>query len=226
MTTMTFKALGALLMYPEPLLLDALPEIVETIEGERLLDEPTLDGLRRLSVTLTAAEPLEAEERYVALFDRGRQTSLHLFEHVHGESRDRGQAMIDLQEVYRKHGLLLAEHELPDYLPAVLEYLSQIPLDEARTMLGECRHILHALQERLSTLDSDYAAVLTALLEIAGDVDADSDALPAHAQLDLDEAWDEEPVVFGPAAACSARAANQPSVVRFVQKQQLGKELP
>lgn len=225
MTTMTFKALGALLLYPEPSLLDALPEIVETIEDERLLDEPALDGLRRLSVEMTSAKPLEAEERYVALFDRGRHTSLHLFEHVHGESRDRGQAMIDLQERYQRHGLQLAERELPDYLPAVLEYLSQIPLDEARGTLSECAHILEALRERLTTMDSAYAAVFEALISIAGTAGTSDEQL-SDAEPDLDETWDEPPVIFGPAAACGAGRRGDASVMHFVPRHQPGKERP
>ena len=101
------------------------------------------------------------------LFDRGRSTSLHLFEHVHGESRDRGPAMVDLLQIYEKAGLVLSPHELPDYLPAVLEYLSCRTLSEVRAMLGDCAHIVRKVGETLAQRGSPYAAVLAAVLSIA-----------------------------------------------------------
>ena len=103
------------------------------------------------------------------LFDRGRGTSLHLFEHVHGDSRDRGPAMIDLAQTYEKAGLLLAPGELPDYLPAVLEFVSTQPPREAKAFLGEMAHILNAIFGALQKRESAYASVLGALLELAGE---------------------------------------------------------
>lgn len=67
-------------------------------------------------------DPLDARAQYSELFDRGRATSLLLFEHVHGESRDRGRAMVDLLAQYEQHGLQLNSRELPDHLPLYLEY--------------------------------------------------------------------------------------------------------
>ena len=119
--------------------------------------------------TLRRADPLETEADYVELFDRGRATSLHLFEHVHGDSRDRGPAMIDLGQTYEKAGLFLAPRELPDYLPVVLEFVSTQPPREARAFLGEIAHILNALFGALRKRDSAYASVLGALLELAGE---------------------------------------------------------
>jgi hypothetical protein len=79
---------------------------------------------------------------YVRLFDRGRALSLHLFEHIHGESRDRGQAMVNLLEVYRQHGFELSARELPDYMPLFLEYLAQRPQEEALDMLADTLHVM------------------------------------------------------------------------------------
>ena len=59
-----------------------------------------------------------------------RRLSLHLFEHVHGESRDRGQAMVDLKAMYENAGLFVTR-ELPDYVPLLLEFLSTQPRPEA-----------------------------------------------------------------------------------------------
>ena len=106
------------------------------LDDERALSPTRRTELQALIDALRNADPLQVEADYVELFDRGRATSLHLFEHVHGDSRDRGPAMIDLGQTYEKAGLILAEGELPDYLPAVLEFVSTQPPREARAFLG------------------------------------------------------------------------------------------
>ena len=153
--------------------------------------------------SLQGAGELDAEADYVELFDRGRGTSLHLFEHVHGDSRDRGPAMIDLGQTYEKAGLILAEGELPDYLPAVLEFVSTQPPTEARAFLGEMAHIFNAIFGALQQRSSAYASVLGALLELAGEK-----AQPVKAVVEepLDESW-AEPVVFD---GCSAKGQARP----------------
>ena len=133
----TYRALAAILSYPEQELLDALPELRRAIEGEGIAALPELEGL-------FADGLLAAQERYVALFDRSKALSLHLFEHVHGDSRDRGQAMVDLAGVYAERGVEPAQGELPDYLPAFLEFLSLLPPEEARAMLADAADILRA----------------------------------------------------------------------------------
>ena len=125
--TITFKALAALLAYPSDDLVAALPEILDVLEGDRRLPRRVRADLAALVDELRWMDPLDAQVRYVATFDRGRAACLHLFEHVHGESRDRGQAMVDLKSMYERAGLALAGHELPDYLPALLEFLSLQP---------------------------------------------------------------------------------------------------
>jgi nitrate reductase delta subunit len=193
------RALGALLGYPGPELREALPEIAAEIAGASLLAAGERARLLALVDELAAAEPLAAEEAYVELFDRGRSTSLHLFEHVHGEARDRGAAMVELNDLYAAAGLALAGRELPDYLPVVLEYLSVRDRGEARAMLGDCAHILRLIGEVLTRRDSGYAAVFQALLTIAGEPGID----PARARRraldkdDLDRDWDERPA-FAP----------------------------
>jgi nitrate reductase delta subunit len=139
----------------------------------------------------------------VALFDRGRTTSLHLFEHVHGDSRERGQAMVDLKEIYGRSGYVLSANELPDFLPAVFEYLSQRPEAEAKDMLGECAHILRTVGEALQDRGSGYSAVLAAALAMVGEpgLAAGRADRPAAREKAIDEDWVEEPVIFGPAGA-------------------------
>lgn len=215
----TLKALAALLTYPEPALLDALPDIRAIVAAEKLLGPDDRTRLVALIDELAAADPLDAQERYVELFDRGRATSLHLFEHVHGEARDRGQAMVDLNALYARHGLAIAAHELPDYLPAVLEYLSMRSLEEVREMLGDCAHVLRAVGEALAGHDSRYSAILGALLTIANEQAFDFHPQPRESRTadvsGLDEEWADQPVIFGP--GCTD-AKPQAQVVRFMNK--------
>ncbi len=146
---------------------------------------------------------MQLEADYVELFDRGRATSLHLFEHVHGDSRERGPAMIDLGQTYAGAGLILSEGELPDYLPAVLEFVSTQPPREARAFLGEMAHIFNAIFGALQQRGSAYASVLGALLELAGER---AQPVAAAADEPLDESW-AEPVVFD---GCSSKGQARP----------------
>jgi nitrate reductase delta subunit len=210
---LALKALAALLAYPERALIDALPEIRAVLDAEPAL--PRVDKVRLFALAneLAVADLLDAQERYVALFDRGRATSLHLFEHVHGDSRDRGQAMVDLKNVYANAGLTLAGNELPDYLPAVLEYLSLRPAAEVREMLADCAHILRKVGEALASRRSAYAAVFAALLDVAKQPALAMEALAAHVSADadnesLDEEWIDPPVLFG--LGCGDARSNAP----------------
>jgi len=153
----TLRVLSALLGYPDPRMRSHLREMREIIHGESVLSRPRMAEIDALLKSLEGADPLQAEAGYVELFDRGRGTSLHLFEHVHGDSRERGPAMIDLGQTYAKAGLVLAEGELPDYLPAVLEFASTQPPREARAFLGEMAHILNAIFGALQRRGSAYA---------------------------------------------------------------------
>jgi nitrate reductase delta subunit len=204
---LTFRALGVLLTYPGRELIEALPEIAGVLESSRLLGPAQKQRLADLVTELRRADPYELEERYVALFDRGRASSLHLFEHVHGDSRERGQAMVDLGRVYERAGFHLAGSELPDYLPAVLEYLSCRPIAEARDMLGDCAHILRGVGERLAGRGSRYAAVFDAVLNAAGESGVDwGKAPPSEPEPVVDDDWAEAPA-FGPAQPRGTRAA-------------------
>ena len=165
----TFRVCAELLSYPEAELIAALPEFAAVLEQDGLLARATRAELDGLIAELGRAPLTASQENYVALFDRSRALSLHLFEHVHGESRDRGQAMVDLAATYRARGLTVAGNELPDYLPAFLEFVSLLPAAEARGLLGEAADVLRALGERLAERGSRYAAVFAALLAIAGE---------------------------------------------------------
>jgi len=145
----TLKVLSLLLAYPTEEIRAAAPSFAAVLDEEGLLAEGRRGALRRLAAQLGERGLYDLEERYVLLFDRTRSLSLHLFEHVHGESRDRGQAMVELKDLYAANGLEMPANELPDYLPLFLEFLATRPLGEAREYLGDIVHIVTVLRERL-----------------------------------------------------------------------------
>jgi nitrate reductase delta subunit len=214
------RALGALLTYPSPELLAALAEIRAVLAGSPLLDSVRRERLETLIAELSDSEPLELEQRYVSLFDTGRSTCLWLFEHVHGESRERGQAMVDLRGVYERAGFQLIGNELPDYLPAVLEYLSCRELPEVRDMLADCAHILRKIGERLATGGSHYAAVFDALLVIAAQPTFDLPVVAARepaSAVDMarvDEEWMDAPAFAGGQQGTATNPGETP--IRFM----------
>jgi nitrate reductase delta subunit len=222
----TFKALSALLSYPTAALQQAGRELAAALDTDGLITGHVRAALQRLIDEIAGGDLYDLQERYTLLFDRTRSLSLHLFEHVHGESRDRGQAMIDLKAMYEQAGLDISASELPDFLPLFLEYLSTLPANEACATLGQPTHILAALAERLRKRKSPYEAVFRALSALAvakprpEDVailmqEPDPDPLDLAA---LDAAWEDEPVTFGPGAtSCKdglvarLRAARRPA---------------
>src|SRR5512144_2176178 len=123
----TLRVLAALLSYPDADRRSQLAEMADILHRERALAPGRLAELDALIAKLRSDDALDVEADYVHIFDRGRATSLHLFEHVHGDSRDRGPAMIDLAQTYATAGLFLAEGELPDFLPVALEFASTQP---------------------------------------------------------------------------------------------------
>ncbi len=157
---MIYRALAALLGYPQPELIDALPEIREVLAG----DEEVARGVEPLLQRLAAGELIELQQDYVQVFDRSPSHSLHLFEHIHGEDRARGQAMVDLIEEYKAHGFEPVSEELPDYVPLFLEFLSLCEAEEANRLLGDAVHVLAHVAKKLADSGSDYAGVLDALV--------------------------------------------------------------
>ncbi len=198
------KVISLLLSYPTAALREAVPDMKQALAGAGLARRETA-LLERLADDIGETDLYNAQERYVLLFDRTRSLSLHLFEHVHGESRDRGQAMVDLLAMYEADGFEIDAKELPDYLPMFLEYLSMKPADEAVELLGQTSHILAALRERLQKRQSVYAnafAVLEAMARGKPDASLLRDLLAApdddpNDLEALDRVWEEEAVTFG-----------------------------
>lgn len=202
----SLKAISLVLSYPTRELQQAMPEIGAVLASDSRLTAAARRDLRPLVDALGAQDIYDLEEQYVLLFDRSRTLSLNLFEHVHGESRDRGGAMVSLVEMYREAGFDPVSSELPDHLPVLLEFLSTRPYAEVQDTLADAAHILEALSERLVRRESPYAAVFAALLQLSG-VEADKEAvaeLLEQPEVDpndleaLDEIWEESEVRFGP----------------------------
>lgn len=205
----TLKILSLLLSYPTEVLQTEAKGLKEMLDQEALLGKNDRKILKVFIDELANEDLMDVQERYVHLFDRTKSCSLHLFEHVHGESRDRGQAMVDLLELYEKHGLKIEASELPDYLPMFLEFLSTLPAAEATQLLGEPLPIIGAIKARLEKRESPYAIVFDALETVAGrsgdsveietilteEPDDDPDDFEA-----IDAAWEEKEVRFGPDA--------------------------
>src|SRR5690606_14949982 len=154
-----YRILSALLMYPEQPLIDALLEIDDALDAH----PEAQDQLSPLTDYLKTHSLIELQENYVATFDRQPACSLHLFEHVHGESRDRGQAMVDLLQEYRRHGLEPGVAELPDHVPLFLEFVGVIEPAQAGALLDDAIHVLAAIGARLGRDGSPYSTVFAVL---------------------------------------------------------------
>ncbi len=201
----TLRVLARLLDYPDAQLRPQVGELLQALAEERTLSKERLAELQALGRQLALQDIYAVQERYVETFDRGRQTSLHLFEHIHGDSRERGPALLDLAQTYEKAGLVFDADELPDHLGVVLEFASTQPVAVAREFLGEMTHILNAIFSALLQRQSPYASVIAAILEAAGEK---AQAVPLAPEPDMDEAW-AEPEAFD---GCTNLGQQRPQV--------------
>ena len=187
MNTMHFQAMSALLCYPEQELIQALPEIRTVLSAQPEL----LQQIEPLLTHLGSRDMIALQENYVATFDRNPAHSLHLFEHIHGEDRARGQAMVDLMEEYKTHGFEMVSEELPDYVPLFLEFLSQCEPEVATPLLGDAVHVLNHVAVKLAESNSPYAGVLQAAVSLSP---VTPEPLVTPPVRDMDEAME----TFGP----------------------------
>lgn len=211
--SITLRVLARLLSYPNAALKSDLADMHSALHAEQALAKDRLKEIDALISRLAHGDPLDIESEFVELFDRGHATSLHLFEHVHGDSRDRGPAMVDLTQTYEKAGLFLAPEELPDYLPVVLEFVSTQPPKEAKAFLAEMAHIFNAIFSALQQRGTPYASVLGALIELSGEK---AQAVKVVADEALDATW-EEPVVFDGCSVKGQGKPDQPQPIHFVK---------
>jgi nitrate reductase delta subunit len=226
-TMLTLKVLSHLLSYPEAETLAALDEMAAVIEQEKLLPEADKKSVLAMINSYRGADLLDLQEHYVALFDRGRFLSLHIFEHVHGESRDRGQAMVNLLQMYEAHGFEMSTHELPDYIPLFLEFLSQQESAEAVQLLQDSMPVLSLLGARLAERESEFRVIFDALAGYAGEPEEIAEIrqqaateTPDETLLHMDEIWEEEAVSFmGAGDGCQTQAATV-SPITFTSRDQ------
>ena len=222
----TLRALAALLSYPSSELKANIASVKEVLEREEALSRSDRSRIAMLLKRFAEDDLLDLQSTYSELFDRSRSLSLHLFEHVHGDSRERGQAMIDLGQQYMESGFFLEGGELPDFVPVFLEFASCLPSADSREMLAQPAHVFAALAERLDKRDSDYSAIFHCLVTLTK-ARADDDAraavdqnTPSEDPADIDAEWEEAPVSFNLAGAhemggptgvvAKIRASNRP----------------
>jgi nitrate reductase delta subunit len=214
----TFKVLGLLMSYPKPEWVSHLEECKLLLEQEKFLPKKHLKAVTAFIEMLRTADLYSVQEEYVATFDRGRSHSLHLFEHIYGESRDRGQAMVNLIDAYEEKGLFIDQAELPDYIPLFLEFLSLCPVDEAITLLGEPIDIMATIAARLQERDSSWAAMFAALVALSK-VKPNQDkieevlaqGLEDNSLEALDKEWEEAAAFAGQPDQSDCRACVAPS---------------
>ncbi len=226
---LTLKVLSLLLSYPEAEMLEALDEMAGIIEQENLLPQAPEKAVLALINSYRGKDLLDLQADYVALFDRGRFLSLHIFEHVHGESRDRGQAMVNLLQMYETQGFEMTAHELPDYIPLFLEFLSQQTQSEAVRLLHDAMPVLSLLGARLTERGSDFCAVFDALSAFAGAPEALAEIRQQAASegddetlINMDAIWEEEAVSFmGTGDACKSQAATVSPVTMMPRDQNI-----
>ena len=226
----SLRILGLLLDYPDDLLWESQSELLEIIGEAAELSPEQQAALAGYIRQFCQQDLLDAQSSYTGLFDRGRATSLLLFEHVHGESRDRGQAMVDLLAQYHAAGLDIDSRELPDYLPLYLEYLSTLTADEARSGLNDIAPSLALLGARLQERNSAYSQLFDLLLALSGSAMASEDVRPSLQQearddtpAALDAVWEEEQIKFLGEQSCASgeEAAHQKRFAGAVQPQYL-----
>lgn len=195
----SFKALGIMLCYPEKDWCSHLGNFIEVIRKENIVMNEDVALLEHFANIFLSSDIMDLQEQYVESFDRSKSLSLHLFEHVHGDSRERGQAMVDLTNTYKEHGFEVLPGELPDFLPLFLEFLSLVPRQKALDMLSEASHIYAAIAARLQQRESAYSAVFEILARLGGEVMTKPDIVKTNKTIslaDIDKEWEEAPVSF------------------------------
>lgn len=202
--TKTYKIFSTLLVYPNEELKKNINLVSTILKEEGLLSKIEINKLDDLISYINSTDLLDLQEKYVSIFDRQKKFSLYLFEHIHGDSRERGMAMVDLKNLYKASNFDISiNEELPDYIPVFLEYLSLIPREKASILLGEVINIIAVLGKRLKLNNVLYYIVFN-LLECLSYIKPDKgiiDNIILNKQDDkvnnykIDKDW-EEPKVF------------------------------
>ncbi|WP_395344473.1 nitrate reductase molybdenum cofactor assembly chaperone [Ningiella sp. W23] len=196
--------LSRLIDYPSEALYEHGQDVLDYIHASDDLSEQDKNALVSFVSERFANSLLDWQSEYDGLFERGRFLSLLIYEHIHGESRYRGQAMVDLMKQYKAAGLDIGVRELPDYIPLFLEFVSTQGNENAKGWLQDIAHVLALLTVRLEKRDCNYSAIFQTLVNLS-EADIDLDALREQVKDEkrddtkkaLDKVWEEEAVTFG-----------------------------
>ena len=203
----TYKILSLLLSYPSEELQNFLIEADKELREEALLKKKRIEEIGKFCKRFNQLDLTDWQGEYVQLFDYSRSVSLHIFEHIQGDSRDRGQAMVNLMEFYKEKGMHLTAKELPDYIPAFLEFLSTLSVTKAADLLGETVTIIDKINEALSNSKNLYSSIFKAIISLSAkqpDKAITREMIKNEKPMDLDAEYEEEAVTFG-GAACSSQ---------------------
>lgn len=207
----TYKILSLLLSYPSEELQKFLPQVDKELRDEALLQENRTVEIAKFCKRFAELDLTDWQGEYVQLFDYSRSVSLHIFEHIKGDSRDRGQAMVNLMEFYKEKGMNLTAKELPDYIPAFLEFLSTLTITKSAELLGETVNIMDKINVALSKSNNPYSSIFKAIISLSAkepDKTITREMIKNEKPLDLDAEYEEEPVTFGGAAGCPSQGAS------------------
>jgi len=153
-----YKLFSLLLQYPDAQLLQARDEVHSAIDTLPKSAERT--ALNSFYEYFGSASPIRLQQQYVETFDLQRRSSLYLTFYTEGDTRKRGQALLRLKRLYSAAGLELQGHELPDFLPVMLEFAALSPADIGRRLLAEHRSGLELLRLHLESCESPYRFLL------------------------------------------------------------------
>jgi len=202
----TYRILSLLLTYPNEEIYNFLPDVNKALSEEKIVNSETIFGINIFVDFFTKQQLTNWQEHYVQLFDYSKSASLYLFEHVHGDSKDRGQAMVDLIELYKENGLEINRAELPDYLPMFLEFLALQTQEKAEELLAEIIDIVGFIHRKLEEKDNPYQYLLAAIIQISTRKPAKARVekmISEMPEISIDEAYEEEPVTFGGENPCT-----------------------
>lgn len=209
--------LSRLIDYPNDALYQYADEIITLINEDKHLNQQDKAALLAFVNQRFNDSLLDWQADYDGLFERGRSLSLLIYEHIHGESRDRGQAMVNLLEQYKSAGLDIGVRELPDYIPLFLEFASTQGDENAQGWLQDIAPVLALLAVRLEKRECNYSTLFNILLSLSR-ASIDMQALREQVRDEkrddthkaLDKVWEEEAVTFGGDAVNGGCPSNIP----------------
>lgn len=157
-----YKIVSLLLQYPEVGLHEAAAEIEAATAA--LPRSRARASIRKFLRHRRKLPLIELQKEYVETFDFGKMSGLYLSFYAYGDRRQRGVAMVELKHRYAAAGLPLLNGELPDYLPAMLEFASLAPAGHGARVLSEFRPALELVRRGVKQSGSPYAHLLDAVV--------------------------------------------------------------